>query len=117
MNNLMTNKLPWIPVIFLSGIFFLFGYFGVLHHEMWLDETHHWLLAKDSSSIGEMMYNSRYEGHPMLWNFLLFVLTRFSSNPFSMQVLNLMISILAVIIFLRYSPFSVKIKIPAVFSY
>jgi hypothetical protein len=116
-NNPANKKQFWVSVIFVTVIFSVLGYFGILHHEMWLDETHHWLLAKDSSSLSEMIHNARYEGHPMLWNFMLFVLTRISANPFSMQILNLVISTLAVIIFLRYSPFSFLVKISIVFSY
>jgi hypothetical protein len=107
----------WKSAAIITLLFAIAGVFGILHHEIWLDEAHHFLLARDSSSFSEMIYNARYEGHPLLWNALLFVLTRFSPDPFWMQVLNLSISVLAVLLFLRYAPFSETIKIMIVFSY
>ncbi|MDQ3111390.1 MAG: alkaline shock response membrane anchor protein AmaP [Bacteroidota bacterium] len=115
----MRNKqvLSWKITMLVTGVFAALGTFGILHHEIWLDEAHHWLLAKDSNSMSEMLYNARYEGHPALWNVLLFVLSRFSSDPFSMQVLNLVIATTAVCIFLRFSPFKLFITLGVVFSY
>lgn len=107
----------WKLVLLIPALFVTAGFAGLLHHEMWLDETHHFLLARDSSSLSEMAFNARYEGHPLLWNVLLFVLTRFSSDPFWMQVLNLVIATIAVIIFLRFAPFSNLNKLLIVFSY
>ncbi|CAN5909443.1 hypothetical protein BH11BAC7_BH11BAC7_05710 [soil metagenome] len=104
-------------VVLISALFVIAGTAGMLHHEIWLDEAHHFLLARDSASLSEMAFNARYEGHPLLWNVLLFVLTRFSSDPFGMQVLNLVIATIAVIIFLRFSPFSILNKLLIVFSY
>src|SRR5690349_8080021 len=59
---------------------------GVYHHEIWLDEAHHWLLARDSDSFSNLVYHARYDGHPLLWNLILFALTRFTYDPFWMQV-------------------------------
>ncbi|MEO5641799.1 MAG: hypothetical protein ABIQ40_18865 [Bacteroidia bacterium] len=107
----------WKLVLLITALFAVAGIAGILHHELWLDEAHHFLLARDSTSISEMAFNARYEGHPLLWNVLLFALTRFSSNPFGMQVLNLVIATIGVIIFLRFSPFSVLNKLLIVFGY
>src|SRR5207302_1918349 len=89
----------------------------ILHHEIWLDEMHHFLLARDSHSIGELFYNARYDGHPLLWDGLLFFLTHFTHDPFYMQVLHIFISLIAVIIFLRNAPFTDLFKILFVFGY
>jgi hypothetical protein len=107
----------WRFALFITLIFAAVGVFGIMHHEMWLDEAHHFLLARDSSSFSEMAYNARYEGHPLLWNAMLFALTHFSSDPFWMQALNLSVSVIAVALFVRYAPFSKTIKVMVVFSY
>ncbi|MEO5570641.1 MAG: hypothetical protein ABIT08_09345 [Bacteroidia bacterium] len=78
---------------------------------------HHFLLARDSSSLGELYFNARYDGHPLLWNILLMVITRFSHDPFYMQLLHIIISSSSVIIFLRNAPFTDGFKILFVFSY
>jgi hypothetical protein len=98
-------------------LFVALGAFGIMHHEIWLDEAHHWLLARDSNSIPEMFYNARYEGHPALWNVLLYVVSHFSADPFVMQLLNLVLATIAVFLFLRFSPFTFFVSIGIVFSY
>lgn len=103
--------------IFITLLYFTISLLGILHHELWLDEAHHWLLALDSNSFSELFYNMRHEGHPMLWNILLFLLTRITDNPFGMQLLHIVLSTLTVSIFLRKSPFSILFKVLFVFGY
>lgn len=107
----------WKIALAVTVLFAGFGMLGILHHEMWLDETHHWLLARDSSSFSAMIFNARYEGHPFLWNALLFILAQCSSDPFIMQVFNLLVSAAGVFLLCRYSPFSLVNKILIVCSY
>ncbi|MDY8138868.1 hypothetical protein [Aquimarina sp. 2201CG5-10] len=98
-------------------IFFTLSLVGILHHELWLDEAHHWLLARDSTSFSNLIINTRYEGHPILWNILLYFISRFSLNPFWMQLLHIIISSLAVFIFFKNAPFSRLFKIFFIFGY
>ena len=97
--------------------FFCLVLVGLLRHEMWRDELQAWMIARDSSSIPNLIANLRYEAHPPLWYFLLFVITRFTSNPVSMQCLHLCIATLCISIFLCYSPFSRLQKALFVFGY
>lgn len=101
----------------LALLYFIVSLFGILHHELWLDESHHWLLSRDSATFGELIKNTRYEGHPILWNVLLFGITRFTLNPFWMQLLHISISTTVVIIFLRKAPFSLVFKSLFIFGY
>ncbi len=98
-------------------IFFVLSFIGVLHHEIWLDEAQHWLLARDSKSIPNLITNTQYEGHPILWNILLFFISRFSLNPFWMQLLHIIISTSAIFIFFKNAPFSRIFKIVFIFGY
>ncbi len=98
-------------------IFFCLSFIGVLHHELWLDESHHWLLARDSKSLSDLITNTRYEGHPILWNILLFYISKFSLNPFWMQLMHILISSSVVFIFLKNAPFSRLFKILFIFGY
>lgn len=104
-------------VVFITLLYFAMSLLGILHHELWLDEAHHWLLACDSNSLSELVTHMRHEGHPMFWNILLYLLTRITDNPFWMQFLHIILSTLTVGIFLRKSPFSVLFKILFVFGY
>jgi hypothetical protein len=97
--------------------FSLLSVVGVLNHELWMDEAHHWLIARESTSVVNLFYNMRYEGHPALWNLLLYIITRFTHNPLSMQLLNVFISISAVYVFLRYAPWSKTFKTLFILGY
>src|ERR1700677_3760207 len=80
---------PLFYSIIVTGVFFLIVLFGLIHHEMWRDELQAWLLARDSHSVFELLKNMRYDGHPPLWHFFLFLITRFTHNPVYMQALHL----------------------------
>jgi hypothetical protein len=97
--------------------YFVVSLVGILHHEFFIDEAHHWLLARDSHSISELFANTRIEGHPLLWSFLLYGITRFTSDPFWMQFLHILISTSVVFLFLRKAPFSWFFKILFIFGY
>ncbi|MBW1295771.1 hypothetical protein [Aquimarina litoralis] len=102
---------------FLAFVFFVLSFIGITHHELWLDESHHWLLARDSISITDLITNTKYEGHPILWNIALFYITRFSANPFWMQFLHIILSTIVVFVFLKKAPFSQVFKILFIFGY
>lgn len=103
----------WLTTMVYFAIIFL----GVLQHELWLDEAHHWLLARDSKSLQELWYHTRSEGHPILWNLLLYLLSRFTDNPISMQLLHAVICSTTVFILLRSSPFKWWINMLILASY
>jgi hypothetical protein len=65
-----------------------------MRHEMFRDEVQAWLIARDSTSIPNLIWNLRYEGHPALWHLLLFLPSHFSWNPVSMQVINYLLAVL-----------------------
>lgn len=102
---------------FLTLLYFAVSYVGILHHELWLDEAHHWLLARDSNSLSELLQNTHIEGHPLLWSFLLYGITRFTADPFWMQFLHILISSSGVFIFLRKAPFDWIFKTLFIFGY
>lgn len=101
----------------LALLYFAVSLIGILHHELWLDEAHHWLLARDSHSVSELIANTRTEGHPLLWSFLLYAITRFTADPFWMQFVHILISTTAVFVLLRKAPFGWIFKILFIFGY
>lgn len=90
---------------------------GLAHHEMWRDELHAWMIARDSSSLPELFSNLRYEGHPALWHVCLFFLSRFTRNPLAMQLFHLVIAASCVYLFARFSPFTRLQKTLFTFGY
>jgi hypothetical protein len=86
--------------------FLFIGFLNISHHEMWRDELQPWMVARDSSSINNLFENSRYERHPMLWPLGLFAISRFTARPEAMQVYHMFLAVIAVFIFVRFSPFT-----------
>lgn len=101
----------------LIALFFGLGLLGILNHEIWRDEAQAWLIARDSSSLGELYDNTRYEGHPMLWHACLFLIARWTHNPFAMQIFHLLLAVGSVVLIVKKSPFSLVQKGLLSFSY
>lgn len=90
----------------LFGLLASLAFIGILKHEMWRDELQAWLIARDSSSYGNMLYNLRYEGHPALWHTILFFATRITHNPVVMQIIHVCIALGAMAVLIFKSPFN-----------
>ena len=90
---------------------------GILRHEIWMDEAHHWLVARDSDSLWAMLRNLRYEGHPVLWNVCLYAVQAVTDSPLGMQLLHAAIMIGAMALWLHYCPFSWWVKALLPFGY
>jgi hypothetical protein len=114
----MTPSLPLRRVLPVLAVYILFIIIGLCSHELFLDEAHHFLLARDSASLADMYNNARYDGHPRLWHTLLFFITHtFTESPVAMQALQGLISIAVAFVFLRYAPFTFWIKAAILFGY
>lgn len=98
-------------------LFTALGYWGIINHEIWLDEAHHYVLARDSKTLRDLYFNNRYEGHPLLWNYLLWLLCKIIPTVFAMQFLHLSIATLTAAIVLWHAPFKIYQKVLLCFSY
>jgi hypothetical protein len=104
-------------VILLVLTFLCVGFINILNHEMWRDELQAWLSAINSSSIASLFDNIKYDGHPGLWNIILYFLSRFTDQPIIMQLFHLIIATATTYFFVNYSPFTKLQKILFVFGY
>jgi len=96
-----------VPIsLLLAGIFFLGVFCVQSRHELWRDELHSWLIARDSHSLPELLHHKRHEGHPALWYLILFAVTRLSDSPRAMQLIHLLVATASIFLLLRFSPFS-----------
>lgn len=105
-----TSRLPFHSPWFIIIIFSVLGLIGILNHSMWRDELNPWLIVRDSESLGDLIANIRYEGHPLLWYFSLEILRKIVDNPIIMQIFHLAITVVSVILFCLYSPFNYQQK-------
>jgi hypothetical protein len=109
---------PLRLVLPLLSAYLIISAFGLYNHELWLDEAQHFLIGRDSDSLGALYYNMRYDGHPRLWNALLYMVTHYVTTSYAgLQVLHLLISTSAVFVFLRYAPFSLLLKMIIISGY
>ena len=81
------------------------------HHSLDGDEIQAWFIARDSESLGQMYSLMGYEGTPGLWHTLLFPLAK-SGAPYQiMYFLNHLFVIIAIILWLRFAPFPLFVRL------
>jgi len=90
---------------------------GLFHHEFWMDESHHWLIARDSTTLIDLFNNYRYDGHPILWVFSLWIIGKITSKLIFVKLLQATIAFIVAYLFLFKSPFKKKYNILFIFSY
>lgn len=99
------------------GLFALLACTAMAHHELWLDEAQHWCVARDSGSLAGLWRNTSGEGHPPLWHWLLWLVTRFTSDATAMQVLHTAIAVAAVALLVLSAPLPSWFRWTAPFGY
>jgi hypothetical protein len=112
----LAKRLFTLPNI-LTALFLLVCGLFTFHHPLWRDEAQAFLIGRDSHSLGQLLYNLRYEGHPPLWHFLIFLLTRVTLRPEAMQAMHLLMAAGSVYLVARFSPFPWPLKILFPFGY
>ncbi|MEH2247116.1 hypothetical protein [Nostoc sp.] len=105
-----TSILPFHSPWFIIIIFSVLGLIGILNHSMWRDELNPWLIVRDSESLGDLITNIHYEGHPVLWYFSLAILRKIVDNPIIIQIFHLALTVVSVAVFCLYSPFNYQQK-------
>jgi hypothetical protein len=93
--------------------------FAIGHHEMWRDELHCWLVARDSATPWDVVRNRAYDGQPPLWYWLLWVLQRTlpGAGPLAMQAVHVAIAAAVVWLFARHAPFGRAARVAFPFGY
>jgi hypothetical protein len=97
--------------------FVLFAGIAVANHEMWRDEHHAWLIARDAATPMAVVENLRWDMNPSLFHLSLWPLTRVTHDPRAMQWLNLAFAALTAWIVLRHAPFRPALRLLVVFGY
>ena len=113
-------KLRWSGrgfAVFVTMAYLAVATFAIGHHEMWRDELHCWLVARDSATPWAVVHNRAYDGQPPLWYLLLWVLEKLTHDPRSMQVAHVAIATTAVWIFTSRAPFGRTVRTLFPFGY
>ena len=106
----------WIPIA-VTAVYLVVALIGISHHEPWRDELQAWMVVVDADSYLGVHDNMRYEGNPMLWQSLLYPLTRMSHDPIWMQGLHALIAAAFVWVFNRFAPFPILWRVLFSFGY
>lgn len=93
------------------------GLFGIQHHELWRDEFHSAMIAFESGSLPDLLARKAYEGHPLMWYLLLYMLKQFTTNWYAIAILHLCIASLVAALLLFKAPFRFRERILLVFGY
>lgn len=107
----------WAFALALTAAFASVALFTALRHEMWRDELQAWLIAADSRTFAELVWNMRYDGHPPLWYVLLYAASRFTPDPLAMKLLHVSVAVGSVLLFARRAPFTRLQKALFAFGY
>jgi hypothetical protein len=91
--------------------------FAIAHHEMWRDELHCWLVARDSATPWAVVHNRAYDGQPPLWYLLLWVVEKTTRDPRAMQVVHVAIAAAVVWVFADRAPFPRAVRALFPFGY
>jgi hypothetical protein len=91
--------------------------FAVTEHEMWRDELHCWLVARDSPTPWDLIQARAYDGQQPLWYLLLWPLTRATWHPEAMRVAHSIIAAANVLLFARFAPFTRVARVLFAFGY
>ncbi len=82
------------------------GTAGLVRHELWRDEAYTWLVLRSSRSVGELLENLGYNGHPRFYYVLHYGLTRLVPSMWAIRALNLALALGALYLFAAGAPFT-----------
>jgi len=95
----------WPFVLLVTAAYMAVATFATVQHEMWRDELHCWLVARDAATPWGVVAARAYDGQPPLWYVLLWFITRVTWHPEAMRVAHLIIATADVVLFARFAPF------------
>jgi hypothetical protein len=91
--------------------------FAVSAHEMWRDELQAWSIAASSGSMADLFRRSAYEPDPNLWFVILYIASRISASPFTLQIVNFLIAVGTAALILFRAPLAFYQRVLLVFGY
>lgn len=88
----------------------------LLLHEDWRDEAQAWLIARDLNPI-EMVKQMKYEGHFLLWYFILMPFAKLGFPYITTNIISWLITCLAAWLILDKAPFEIHKKTLFIFTF
>jgi hypothetical protein len=112
-----TEAKPWFSVAGAA----LFGIALVcVHasHELWRDEMHCWSLARNAQGFWDLLTGvRRYDGHPFLWYYVLYLVSRLSRSVVMLHATTIILASLSAYLWLRDAPLPRMLRLPLLATY
>jgi hypothetical protein len=86
-------------------------------HTLWRDECQAWTIVRASHSLHQVLHNTRYEGHPPLWFFVIYPLTWVTANPGWIKLPNLLCAVVSALLIFRSRQLPWWVRFGSIFSY
>jgi len=96
-------------------LFSIISFSLLFFHELWRDELHTLIVINESNSFIDVFKNTRYDGHPLLWYYIVYAFK--GASLFSYQIVHWLISIFGIGVFYFYSRIDIKWKTLIIFGY
>jgi hypothetical protein len=108
---------PWFSIaaaaLFAAGVILVHAY-----HELWRDEMHCWVLARNSHGFWDLLTGvRRYDGHPVLWYYLLYLVSRLSRSVVVLHGTTIVIAALSAYLWLRDVPLARVFRVSLLATY
>ena len=87
----------------------------MLKHEPWRDEIHAWLMAKELS-IPQLIIESRFDGHPILWHLILMPFAKIGFSVITLNLIGFVIILISAWLFIFKTNLSLFFKTIVVFT-
>jgi hypothetical protein len=101
----------------LFGLLVIYNTIRLFRHAMWRDELQAFMLTAASHTPLDLLARVQYENHPAVWYLLLWVVTRFTTDPFFVQVTQLLCALGLWVLIWRVAPFRPYEKLLLLLSY
>lgn len=106
------------PILWVAfGLYMALLIFAMTRHELWGDELQAWNLAKGSGSLGDLLRNTRFEGHPPAWFIVLWFISKLTHDPAWIQAAQAVICCTVVFLVLFCSPLPLATRLLLPFGY
>lgn len=103
----------FVLILYIAGIIFVTSF-----HELWIDDSQAWLIAKCASYKELFTYIPHYEGHPPLWHLILAVFAKNGAPiDFTLKAVNTAFCVWAMALVIFRSPFPKVVRYLLPFTY
>ena len=112
------HETGWAFTLGVTAVYAVALVLAHVHHEPWRDEIHCWTMGREATGLWDLFTGDRrYEGHPVLWYYLLHLVSRVTWSYLAIHVVTIVISVSAAALWLRWAPIPRILRVLLLCSY